>query len=323
MADIKFKRSAVQGKVPLITDLELGQLAINTYDGKLFLKRNNGLQDYIVEVGGQVGFEVKNQTGSTITKGTVVKFAGTLGSSGRLLVAPFLANGTDLSEYVVGLVENDIPNGGDGFAIDHGKLFNINTVGFTEGAILYASHTTAGGLTATRPAAPNNKVIVAAVVNSHASAGILEVRLSVGSNLGNDELVEISSPAAGQTLVWSSANSRFENQKVPTRAVAASATSGTLTPNGDTTDVYNAFGLTGGITLATPSGTPSDGQRLMIRLEDNGSARSITWTTSSGAYRAVGVTLPSTTSSGKITYVGCVYNSTDLFWDVIAVVTQL
>ena len=109
---------------------------------------------------------------------------------------------------------------------------------------------------------------------------------------------------------------------IPARAVAASGTSGTLTPNGDTTDVYNAFSLSGGITLAAPSGTPVDGQKLIIRLKDNGTARAITWTTSSGAYRATGITLPTTTTANKITYVGCVYNSTDLFWDAVALTTQ-
>lgn len=106
------------------------------------------------------------------------------------------------------------------------------------------------------------------------------------------------------------------------RAVSASDTSGTLTPNSDTTDLYVAEGLTGAITFAIPSGTPVNGQKLLIRLKDNGTARGITWTTSSGGYRAIGVTLPTTTVISKTTYIGCIYNSADSFWDVIAIVTQ-
>jgi hypothetical protein len=124
---------------------------------------------------------------------------------------------------------------------------------------------------------------------------------------------DVVTPTGTQTLT---------NKRVNSRAVAAGATSGTLTPNGDTTDVFNAFGLTGAITVDTPSGTPVDGQRLMLRFEDNGTGRGITWTGTSGAYRAVGVTLPTTTVASKVTYVGCVYNSTDVFWDAIAVATQ-
>ena len=95
-----------------------------------------------------------------------------------------------------------------------------------------------------------------------------------------------------------------------------------LTINGDTTDVYKAEGLTGAITLLQPSGTPVDGQKLMIRLEDNGTARAITWTTTAGAFREVGITLPLTTTASKVTYVGCVRNATDGFWDAVATVTQ-
>jgi len=54
MADIKFKRSAVPGKVPTTTDLELGQLAINTNDGKLFIKKDDGTPS-IVEIGATTG----------------------------------------------------------------------------------------------------------------------------------------------------------------------------------------------------------------------------------------------------------------------------
>ena len=47
---IRLKRSAVADKVPINTDLELGELAINTADGRLFTKMNNG-SDHIVEFG--------------------------------------------------------------------------------------------------------------------------------------------------------------------------------------------------------------------------------------------------------------------------------
>lgn len=50
MAQIKIKRSNVPNKAPATTDLVLGELAINTYEGKLYLKRDNGTES-IVEVG--------------------------------------------------------------------------------------------------------------------------------------------------------------------------------------------------------------------------------------------------------------------------------
>ena len=50
MSTIKVKRSAVQGKIPLTSDLQLGELAINTYDGKLYLKKNVNGTESIVDV---------------------------------------------------------------------------------------------------------------------------------------------------------------------------------------------------------------------------------------------------------------------------------
>ena len=51
---IKLKRSSVSGNTPSTSDLELGEVAINTYDGKMFIKKNDG-SDSIVEIGGGSG----------------------------------------------------------------------------------------------------------------------------------------------------------------------------------------------------------------------------------------------------------------------------
>jgi hypothetical protein len=47
---IKLKRSAVSGKVPSTGDLQLGELALNTFDGKLYTLKNNGTAS-VVEIG--------------------------------------------------------------------------------------------------------------------------------------------------------------------------------------------------------------------------------------------------------------------------------
>jgi len=51
---IKLKRSAVAGKAPTTSDLELGELALNTYDGELYTKKDNGSAS-IVELSGGGG----------------------------------------------------------------------------------------------------------------------------------------------------------------------------------------------------------------------------------------------------------------------------
>ena len=58
---IKVKRSATPSAAPTTANLELGELAINTYDGKLFIKKDNGTAS-IVEVGANSGAALSNDT---------------------------------------------------------------------------------------------------------------------------------------------------------------------------------------------------------------------------------------------------------------------
>ncbi|MBM4179897.1 MAG: hypothetical protein FJ211_11315, partial [Ignavibacteria bacterium] len=39
---IQIRRSAVAGKIPTTTQLSLGELAINTYDGKIYIEQDQG-----------------------------------------------------------------------------------------------------------------------------------------------------------------------------------------------------------------------------------------------------------------------------------------
>jgi hypothetical protein len=103
--------------------------------------------------------------------------------------------------------------------------------------------------------------------------------------------------------------------------VASITTGGFITPDG-TKLQFNITGLTSNPTIEAPSGTPVDGQQLIIRIKDNGTARSIAWITSSGGYRTIGCTLPTSTVAGMVLYVGCIYNSQDGYWDMVAVAEQ-
>jgi len=51
---LKLKRSAVAGRVPTTSDLQLGELGLNTYDGKLYTRKDNGSVS-IVELSGGAG----------------------------------------------------------------------------------------------------------------------------------------------------------------------------------------------------------------------------------------------------------------------------
>ena len=49
--DIRLRRSATSGAIPTTSQLNLGELAINTYDGKLFLKKDVGGTQSVIEIG--------------------------------------------------------------------------------------------------------------------------------------------------------------------------------------------------------------------------------------------------------------------------------
>lgn len=94
------------------------------------------------------------------------------------------------------------------------------------------------------------------------------------------------------------------------------ASSATPTPNIDDYEVYKLTALGADAEFQIPAGTPNNGQGLLIKIKDNGTARALTW---NAIYRAIGFTLPATTVASKILYVGMVYDSTDTKWDVISV----
>jgi hypothetical protein len=102
---------------------------------------------------------------------------------------------------------------------------------------------------------------------------------------------------------------------IQTRTVTVS-TGATITPTSATADVYEVTALDTATSIAAPSGAPDNNQRLLLKIRDNGTARALTW---DAVYRVVEVTLPTTTTINKTLYVGCIYNTTDSKWDVLAV----
>lgn len=86
-------------------------------------------------------------------------------------------------------------------------------------------------------------------------------------------------------------------------------------PDG-TKDMYVFRGLTGTLFISSPTGSPSQGHGLVIRIKDNGTSRTLGWGVN---WRAMsGVTLPTATTAGKTHYIAAIYNSTDTKWDVIS-----
>ena len=121
-----------------------------------------------------------------------------------------------------------------------------------------------------------------------------------------------------QNAVTTTDTQTLTNKRIDPRVTSAASAS-SLTPSIATADIYAYTALAAGLTINAPTGTPVDGDKLMCRLLDNGTARALTW---NATYTVIGVTLPTTTTANKTTYVGCIYNANNTRWDVIAVTTQ-
>lgn len=98
-----------------------------------------------------------------------------------------------------------------------------------------------------------------------------------------------------------------------------SVTSSATVTATSTNDLVKITAQAVNLTLANPTGTFTEGQALMIRIKDNATARTITF---GAKFRAIGVTLPTTTVISKTMYLGVIYNSTDDTFDIVGLNQQ-
>lgn len=76
----------------------------------------------------------------------------------------------------------------------------------------------------------------------------------------------------------------------------------------------------GNRTIAVPSNAVA-GQKIVIRHNASGGARTLSLNTGAGGFRfGTDITALTATTSGKTDYIGCIYNATDSKWDVVAYV---
>lgn len=144
------------------------------------------------------------------------------------------------------------------------------------------------------------------VAKSYTALKTALVLVAADVGLGNvDNTSNSTERAAARTLT----NARI------TKRIGTTTTSSSLTIDSNSYDQYNLTAQSGVITVNAPTGTPTDAQQLMIRIKCPTTIGAITW---NAAFRALGVTNPTTTVVGKTTYVGCMWNAADSVWDVLA-----
>ena len=155
---------------------KIGRMAWNPTDQTLDL----GMEyDVIQQIGQETYARVENMTGVTIPNGTVVGFVG-VGANNTLSVAPYLADGSTPTLYILGVMTHDLPDSGEvGYCNVWGHVRNLDTSAFTIGDILYASPTVAGDFTNVKPTAPDNVIPLAAVLKVGVADGEIFVRPTI------------------------------------------------------------------------------------------------------------------------------------------------
>lgn len=189
---------------------------ITSTDGSVTVSGTGSTRDLSVAVAASttnVVVQVRNATGATVTKGTVVYMSGATGQLPTISKA--IASGDATSAQTLGMVSADIANNATGYVTVIGLITNIDTSAFTDGAQLYLSGTVAGGYTSVKPAAPIHLVYVGVVEHAHPSQGKIFVKVQNGYELDEIHDVLISAPTNNQALVYDAASGLWKNAAVP------------------------------------------------------------------------------------------------------------
>ena len=212
---------------------------------------------------------VRNTTGATLTKGTVVYINGATGQNPTVTKAQ--ANNDTNSAQTLGLMTADLANNSNGYVTIIGLITNIDTSAYTDGEQLYLSPTTAGALTATKPYAPQHLVYVAIVEHAHPTQGKLFVKVQNGYELDELHNVSAQSPSNGQTLVYNASTSLWEKANLTAgTAISVSNGAGSITINntGVTSAVagtgISVSGATGAVTISNTGVTSVTGTSPVV-----------------------------------------------------------
>ena len=235
----------------------IGEVEYNDTQGSLIQGLKGGNVTNVI--GQQLHQRVNNRTGSTLTKGTAVYLSGS--QENRITVAKALGVTDAFSANTFGIVAESISNNQSGYVITEGLITNINTSALTEDSAVYLSPTVAGGLTSTKPQAPQHTVYIGVCVKSNAGSGELFVKIRNGQELDELHDVRITSPVDKASLYYKSSEGLWRDT---TAALLVSDTASMLSnyatkAYADTTGrLYARQDYTTGVTTSTLTWTQSD-----------------------------------------------------------------
>lgn len=202
--------------------IAVGKTYWNDLEGTIDLGLKGG--NVTLHTGQQVVARVRNDTGSTLLKGRAVYVSGANGD--RKQVSYAQANSESASSKTIGVLMEDIVTGAEGFISVIGVVKGLDTSTFSVGAAVWLSSTVAGGLTATRPAAPNHAVFIGWVTRVHANNGEIYTHVQNGYELGELHDVLITTPASNDVLAYD--GTKWINKAISTMLDGISLT-GTVT----------------------------------------------------------------------------------------------
>jgi hypothetical protein len=151
-------------------------------------------------VNGTLIREIRNTTGATLTKGTIVYISGATGN--KPTVTKAIATGDETSAQTFGFVQENIANNANGYVVIIGDLVGIDTSAYAEGAQLYLSSTVAGAFTTVKQYAPNHLVYVGIVTRAHPTLGQIEVNIQNGFEMDELHNVAAQNPSNGDILQY-------------------------------------------------------------------------------------------------------------------------
>jgi len=132
-------------------------------------------------------------------------------------------------------------------------------------------------------------------------------------NTGTDDAKFVTSKAIEDSnLSFISDTETLTNKRITQRLVTTTDDA-TAAIDCNSYDIYELSAVADA-TVFTVTGTPTNGQKLIIRFKDAGTTKGLTWT----GFTAIGIILPTTTVVSKWHYVGAIYQSIGTTWQVVA-----
>lgn len=209
LTNVSFYDKAHFNTAPSPTDLKEGDAWWNETDGTLNIRLKGG--NVTLQVGQEEVHPVYNDTGAPLLDKQAVRVTGAVG--GVMKVALAQADSELTSAATFAIVTENIPVAGVGFVTTSGLVRDVDTSMFTEGAALWLDPLVAGGVTEAKPSAPYHLVLIGWCLRSHATEGVIYVKVQNGYELDELHNVAINAPQDLDFFQYDAGSGVWRNKK--------------------------------------------------------------------------------------------------------------